>query len=433
MTRSNTARTFIGGVFAFWVVNTLVVNLALRVTGGITTLHHTRDFVLGRAKADSWGPMREALASVWAGGTSSMYGAMLSDHGVDETPFVYPPTSLLFVQPFGRLSADGLPSIDLLNALGWLAVAGTTAVVAWLLVVRTKEAGVDPTGLTPRSITLLAAAGALSTLTFYPVVKAFALGQTQTWVTFAFASATLGWVGGRIRLCGALCGFMCLVKPQFGLLLLWALLRRRWPFVQGWCTVVVPGGVLSVLIYGLASHIEYVRAASLLAKTSWAYEANQSVNGLLQRALFNAANLEWDPQPAPFNVLVYAGTIASAVALVGTALFWKPPRHDSGLLDFLVAGLSVTMAAPVVWEHHYGQLMPIYACVLPAAVAVWPVKRAPLLTLMLSFVLTSNLYQIVGRTASTHMNFLQSYVLFGGVVLLVHLYALRARVERAER
>ncbi len=264
----------------------------------------------------------------------------------------------------------------------------------------------------------------------YPVLKAYTLGQVQTISTMLFAASMLAWVRDRRALAGAAAGVICLVKPQLGLLIVWALMRREHRFAIGWFAAVVPLGLLSLAHYGLASHLEYVRLASFVTAHSWSYHANQSANGLLNRVLFNGANLVWDPHFAEYNRVVYLGTIVSSLVLVTLALVWRPKQHQAApLVDYCIAALSFTMASPVAWEHHYGILAPMFAALLPMA---WVGRahddgRASAWLLLMAYLLTSNLLEPSGLLASSRLNVLQSYVWFGGVLMLVYLYAVRAR------
>jgi hypothetical protein len=98
-----------------------------------------------------------------------------------------------------------------------------------------------------------------------------------------------------------------------------------------------------------------------------AFYPNQSMNGLLNRLLFNGSALQFDPSSlAPFHPWVYAGTCLSFIVLVLTALVAPSSVGErGGTVDFCVVALSITLAPSIAWEHHYGVLLPIYAAALP--------------------------------------------------------------------
>ena len=76
----------------------------------------------------------------------------------------------------------------------------------------------------------------------------------------------LAWLAGRQATAGALAGLACLIKPQLGLLVVWALLRRRTRFAAGWFAVVTVAGLTSLLLYReiIDIHIERSNTTSLL-------------------------------------------------------------------------------------------------------------------------------------------------------------------------
>jgi hypothetical protein len=60
--------------------------------------------------------------------------------------------------------------------------------------------------------------------------------------------------------------------------------------------------------------------------------------------------------------LIYAGTVATSLAILSTALLRRGKEGDPDrVFDFCTMALSVTMASPIAWEHHYGIIFPIFA------------------------------------------------------------------------
>jgi len=269
------------------------------------------------------------------------------------------------------------------------------------------------------------------TLTFYPVVKGFTLGQIQTWLNLALAAALSSWMAGHEVRAGVLSALPCLVKPHYGLLLLWGLSRRRWRFCVAFGAVLGGAFLVSIAAFGWANHRDYLWMLAYVSAHGESFFANNSVNGILQRALFNGDNLGWheDAYP-PFNAWVYGGTVLASLALVSGCLLWRPRGSlRASAADLMLAILTCVMASPVAWEHHYGILMPFYAVLLPALVRRPVFGRATIPYLGASYVLTSNYLGITQLTASTRANLLQSYLLAGAVLVLVCLYRLRAASE----
>ena len=87
--------------------------------------------------------------------------------------------------------------------------------------------------------------------------------------------------------------------------------------------------------------------------------------------------------------------------------------------------MSATLASPVAWTHHYAVLLPVFAAAVPATWAARRLGAARFILLAVSYLLIANNYRALNRLAETPFNLLQSYVLFGGLLLLFHLYRLR--------
>lgn len=411
------------GLSLFFLVNCIAINLALSVLGQrVTSLDYTRRFVLAEARSDSWDPMRRALEHLHDPGHRLLYSTLFFE---EKLKFQYPPTSLLLLEPLRHFPKVDLTSDLALNRMSWFVVVALAMVVARLVALSVRldlEAARDD-HIVERLVRL---ALALSfTLTFYPIVQSFAVGQIQTWITFFFAVVVWTWMTGHRALAGMVAGLMCVIKPQYSLLLAWGVMRKEWGFVGGLALTVGVLGSLSLKAYGLANHVDYLPVLSFIARHGETPHPNQSMNGLLNRLLFNG-NPEWDPFSfAPYNPWVHAGTLATSVLLVAIALFWRRHEHrHAALTDLLIAMLSLTMASPIAWEHHYGIMLPMFAVVVTATTES-RLGRSGLATLVVAFALTSNFYMITDQFAATSFNFLQSYLFFAAVALLVHLYRLR--------
>ena len=196
-------------------------------------------------------------------------------------------------------------------------------------------------------------------------MRAYANGQMQTWLNALFAVAVWCWATGRRRTVGVLLALSCAVKPQLGVFLLWGLIRRQWGLVSAFAATGVALLGVSVALYGWGPHVEYLGMLRFLGERGEAFFPNQSVNGLLNRWLFNGDILSWK-QPwvdhfPPYDARIFWATMASSVVLLALAL--APPREGparAGLVDFCLMGLAATMASPIAWEHHYGVALPIF-------------------------------------------------------------------------
>jgi hypothetical protein len=396
----------------------LAINIAIWLTvhaisssGGETAWTHIRAFLRGVQGADSWKPM-EAARTYLAARPDHLYEEIFFTRGVK---FQYPVTALLLLGSATRRT------LALVSWVATLATAGLTAVI-----LRDALRQADPTAA--QESTLAAAgvyltAGALA-LTFYPLVKAFSLGQIQTWVDAVFALLVLCWGRGHRTTGGFMAGCLCLVKPTWVLLLVWAVVRRQWRFLFAALSIVAAGTIAAMWRYGSINALGYAHVLSFLARHGEAFYPNQSFNGLLNRLVRNGSNLEWrDFEFPPEHAGVAAGTTI-ALAILAT-LAWYVPRRTAGagtVIDLCLAALTLTMTAPIAWEHHYGVMLPMYAAVTPRLLGDRRSAPVTAAALAVSFVIAGNYWPQTNRFATTDWNVLQSYVLAAALILLVLLY-----------
>ncbi|MCC6993012.1 MAG: DUF2029 domain-containing protein [Deltaproteobacteria bacterium] len=366
-----------------------------------TVLHESVDgLVLGRGGVwiDSWGPMSfaEELAR---GSTTPLYAELFWRQRIK---FIYPATSLPVITVARTVVSDDFVAMErALRRVSLVMVLMTALATAWILLHATPAGTGTGTGTGTgagagagtgagagagargwaHSAAQVALVCALTGL-FYPVVKAYTLGQLQSWINALFAVALACWLGGRRATAGALLGVICLWKPQYGLLLGWGALRRQWRFVSALAAVVVAGLLLSLTLYGPEDHRGYLGVLSHLGRHGEAYIPNQSLNGLLQRLWRNGDALRWWPDRyPPYRAAIFGLTSALALLGLGAAL-WLPRRsaRAGGVADLGLFVVTLTVVSPIAWEHHHGVLLPLYAWLLARAGserwlgrATWPV------------------------------------------------------------
>jgi alpha-1,2-mannosyltransferase len=265
-------------------------------------------------------------------------------------------------------------------------------------------------------------ATAMAAFFFMPITLAFSLGQAQVFVDLFFALLVLFWVQGRQRPAGVMMAMMTMVKPQFGLLLLWAALRRRWnALVAGLVTLAI-GAAVSVAAFGVSNNLDYLGVLAGLSRKAQPHYANQSMFGLLNRAIFNGENMPYHPYVyPPFVPWVYYVTLATTAALVLLALvypwFNKSARNQAGsMADLAAMGVVCVIATPMAWEHHYGVLLPIFVWLW---FAVYRRGFGSIWKLGLAFVLIADFLSPLNFLAAIPVaNVLQSYMYFGALLLL---------------
>ena len=408
----------------FAVASTLLLSAGLSALGQPTALRETGLLLRGVQGADSWRPMAQAHAHLQSGSREMgdpkpLYDWLFFDRRVK---FIYPPTALLGIELLER-SLPRARWLGALAALSLLMVALEAALVAALL---DRELSRVAPPVSPLDRGTRVATAALLTLCFYPVVKAYGLGQAQVFVNALLAALVFAWSRGNRVISGVLVAAMCAIKPQYALIAVWGAARREWRFVGSAAAAGLGVLALSVWAFGLAHHLNYLDVLATISRVGESYYPNQTVNGLLNRALDNGDGLHWDPHDyPPYHPLVHGGTLVSSLVLLGLAVLWRPrDTTRGGILDLCAAALATTLASPIAWEHHHGVLLPIYACLLPALLRRPVLHGATLPVLAVSFVLSSHFLPAANRLAGTPLGAAQSYLLFAALTVLALLLAL---------
>jgi alpha-1,2-mannosyltransferase len=409
-------RGFLSWAILFCLFNLILVNGSLFVFGQDKTLFNdTRDTLLARPTfADSWEPMYRGLKVFISGDDPTIYQKVFFDQ---KHKFQYPPTSLIIMDVVKRVVGTGPELLFSLDLISWLSVVGTIFFTVLIFLEGLKryvpEESAKKTWL-PIVLVIV------SSLSFYPLVRAYVLGQIQTWLNCLFALSLWFWLKNRKEISGACLGLVSIIKPQMGLFLFWGLIRKYWKFslmIGGFAAFFLG---ISIWRYGMPAHLKYLEVLSFIAGRGETYFPNQSVNGLVNRLLMNGNNLEWDAfRFAPPNEIVRIVTLLTSILLIGGVLFFnKRVQEIDSWLGFVTAGLAFTLASPVAWEHHYGILLPIFALAFPKAWELRSRWKGGIVWLMVSYLLTDNLYLFVNATVSTPWNILQSYLFFGALILL---------------
>lgn len=397
----------------------LMLHYVLRTTRDQTIVGQAEEFARRSQMDDSWRPMKAATAYSSSAPGCDIYEEIFFRRHIK---FQYAPAALLFTRNF---------TAQTLNRLSWLAVWATSAVSAGLLVSSAMRRELLDGPLDR----LLCAGAALGLcLTFYPLLKAYTLGQIQVWVDAVFAIAVWMWSRNRQLSAGFLVGVICLIKPPLAPLAVWGVVRRQWRFAAGVIIVTVLGLSLSLATYGVSSHLSYLRALAFIGTRGETYYPNQSVNGLLNRWFLNGDVLEFDDFAfSPFHPVVAWGTMVGSLLLYAAALVvpMRLARRDR-TVDFAVMTLTATIASPIAWEHHYGVTLPLFALLAPMVVVSRHPRVIPWL-LAFAFVLIGQYVYAAQRLAYTLWNPLLSYTFFGGLLLLGIGYQLLLTIESEQR
>lgn len=369
-----------------------------------------RDFFHLQQWTDSWLPMMKSLDYFRAHPTLPIYDAKLYD------TLIYSLASELPLVAMRKLGMSDVWMLRTLAVLSFLAVWGVAAVslvmARWLLRRRGAE-------LTWKA----AIAVVLATVWCYPLIKGYSLGNAQTFLSFGFTVLLLLWTTGQERWAGVVAAMLASVKPQFVLLLVWMLVRKKWG--AAWAFLVC-GAVLlaiSVAVFGWHNNLDYIGVLAGLSHKAQSHYANQSMFGTLNRMIFNGENIEYTPYVyTPYIAWVYRVTVVTSLLLVGTVLLypWRTMRGSTA--DIAAMGIASVAASPMAWEHHYGIVVGI-AVWAWFAHACW--KNQQPWTLGVAVFLCLNFLPAFNYLhAMRGWNVLQSYLYIGALVLMGWLMSL---------
>jgi alpha-1,2-mannosyltransferase len=403
------------------IVLAISAGIALRLSGWVGGAYSW--FFLSGAGDDSWLPMGLAYERVTGQHPGTLRELFFTEH----VKFQYPASSLLL---YSALDLMGIsPSVKALNAIVWLSILATPFVIFQLCVTYIDKSAPR---ISQRDKYVIAAGFALATLFFYPIMIAWRLGQVQALLNLAFALACLCWVSDRKIASGALIGVSCLIKPQFGLFLLWGALRRESGFAAGQAIVLGFGLLLSLMLYGWQNNIYYLDVLQYVSQRGETFWDNTSINGLMNGLAHPDQVLRFNyGEFPPYDPTVYIATLLSSLAIIAAALFFRRNASSEGnsVLDFMTAGLSFTLAAPIAWGHHYGIAMPILAIVFIEIARLAPDARQHrfLIGWGMCFLLLNNYWNVSEMLAGTSAALFQNWRLIAVLGLLWTLYRLQAR------
>ena len=364
---------------------------------------------------DSWTPMLGSVNYFLAHPGLAIYQAKLYD------TLIYPLTSIL---PLLWMKQAGMTDAGVLHALmiaSWIAVVGVVELQVWIAAKTSGWAIAGRGGLSWRAVLAIL----FGAFFFMPITLAYSLGQAQIFLDLFFTLLVLFWIEGRERPAGVMMALLAMVKPQFGLLLLWAALRRRWSALVSGMMALGVGGAVSLAVFGVRNNLDYVGVMAGLSRKAQSHYANQSIFGLLNRAIFNGENLPYHPYVyPPFVPWIYSVTLAMAALLGLLALAYPWRERAGGMADLAAIAVVSVIATPMAWEHHYGVMLPIFVWLWFGEYRrgegrVWP--------LAVAWVLIADFLSPLNSLAAIPVaNVLQSYMYFGALLLLGVL--LRARM-----
>ena len=396
----------------FVVLNILAVNVGFKLIAHFV-LHTGVDEMRIRYKhfftfwqfTDSWGPMLGSVNYYLAHPNLPIYQAKLYD------TLIYPLTSILPLLWMKRAGMSDAAVYRVLMIVSWFAVWAViglaVAIAAQIMRKHVREK------LSWQAIL----ATALGAFFFMPITLAFSLGQAQIFLDVFFAALVLFWIQRMERAAGVTMALLAMVKPQFGLLLLWAALRKKWSTLISGTIALAVGAAASIAAFGLRNNLDYLQVLSGLSRKAQSHYANQSMFGLLNRAIFNGENLPYHPYVyPPYVPWVYYITLATTATLIVLALAYPWQQRAGSVADLGATGVVCVIATPMAWEHHYGILLGIFVWLW---FAVYREGTNKVVWLAIAWALIADFLSPFNYFAPMPvLNILQSYMYFGALLLL---------------
>lgn len=380
-----------------------------------------RRIFTGDFLTDSWHLM-DIAGDWWQANRerSDLYSQLLIE---SQLRFQYAPIMLAPTVLISRLGLDPTPIFD--------AATYPFLVVTIVAVYAIARRSLAASGITMTSLGAklgLAGITVVATLGYFPVVLSAGIGQVQLWINALFALTLWAVLAQRERIAGLLMGIASLLKPQYGLVVVWGILRRRWRFTIWAAVVAVLGTLAGAIAFGWGNSVDYVRALSFLSQRGEGFILNQSVNGLLNRIAFVGSDEpavlpNGYPYIPPFTWWIYAATVLTTAAIVALILIRRrrSPATDDAALDLSVMMLGLTIASPIAWTHHFGILLPIFALIWPR---LWYAKRYAAarwmrITVAVAFVVSGNFFTVLDVFSGTYLSVLQSTTFAAVVAVFV--------------
>lgn len=374
---------------------------------------------------DSWYPMLEAFKSHEASPEKLIYENVFFEKKIK---FQYPLSSLLVFELANALKIN-LASVT--YGLNMLCLASCLLIPLLLYKIYTVqfESRRENQVISKTNRLFIFLMCILVTLFSYPLQFSVYIGQVQAIITCMVALIMLCFHLNKLKFVGVLIGICAAIKPHLGILLIWAALRRQWNVViSAFITLCILYG-FSIYIYGFENVIEYQKVLVFLTEHGESYSRNQSINGLVNRALMNGNNLEWLGNFFPsFNPYVYKSTLLSSLFFLSIAVFWRYKSKPS-IDDLGIVLVCITMASPIAWEHHYAILLPILISLLVSLSNEKSMRKFQIFViLILSWLMINlNLAVVTDRLWNTPLNFLQSFIFFGSLLTLTLLLNIRSK------
>jgi alpha-1,2-mannosyltransferase len=299
---------------------------------------------------------RDAADVAWQGG--DLYGLRFTGVGL---PWLYPPFAILFLTPITWLS-------DVSAQVVWTAITLASVIVYAVVCVWNF------------------AADRFHTAAVYVATVAFALVMepTESNINFGqinillamFLVLDLSYRTGRLPQ-GMLTGIAAAVKLTPLLIAVYYLVTGRVRAALWTIGTFITCSLIAWVVFPQASWIYWTGTFLESDRVGVAYISNQSINGMLQRAVA-------DPAVARMLWLILGGLLAVGVLVLAHHLFGTYPH----LTDALVLA-AILLVSPISWTAHWILILPLLL------VAALPDRPVPLLQALSAVLALALVYGVV--------------------------------------
>lgn len=241
------------------------------------------------ASSDSWTPIGNALRYL---ASNSAEGLYQTTYWHTDRQFIYSPLSVVFCRLTNWPPVLDWSSTLSLNQFFWWFLGANVILIVMIFNKFYQSVGVDAKSIGRNEQIALVCIPLVTIFLYFPLVNGYTRGNIHTWLTFLIILSLLLWLRGYRYGVGVCLGLVCIFKPTYAPILLWALLRREYSVIFGFLVILIPFGVASLIMFGFGVHWEYLDLTAYLSRRGEYSFGSSSVNSLLNRAIFNGPNLE---------------------------------------------------------------------------------------------------------------------------------------------
>jgi len=199
-------------------------------------------------------------------------------------------------------------------------------------------------------------------------------------------------------------------------------------------------GLASLAMYGWHNNFAYVDLVREISKRGSMVFANESVNGVIHRFIEGPTerSMIFDPgKYSPYIKVVYLCSTAFALAMFAIAFLPAVLRGTKtpGVLGFVSISVCFTLASPMIWNYHFGILLPVYALVMKPIFDLTESRRRTRLLILLgiSWVLCASYMPMTRLLFETPWNLLSAPRFYGGLMLLYVVYSVGIKISLPRR